>query len=150
MSWESRLLLIAEDSEDDYFLLERAFRKANFSNPVRRVKDGQDAIEYLSGASPYSDRTAYPLPYLLLLDLKLPIKHGFDVLEWIRHRDEVKVLPVVVFSSSQQSADIQKSYELGANGFVAKSTSVESLIDVVGAIRDYWLKVNWTDVETKI
>jgi CheY-like chemotaxis protein len=144
MNLESRLILVAEDNDDDYFLLDRAFRKANFINPVRRVKNGQDAIHYLSGATPYSDRIAYPFPYVFLLDLKMPIKHGFDVLDWIRQREDLKSLPVVILSSSQQAEDIRKSYEMGANGYISKSTSVASLVDVVESIRSYWLRVNCT------
>ena len=148
MSWESRLLLVAEDNDDDYFLLDRAMKKVGFSNPVRRVKNGQEAIQYLSGASPYSDRVAYPFPYLLLLDLKMPIRHGFDVLKWIRHHEGTKFLPTVIFSSSQQKNDIQNGYELGANGFVSKSTSVESLIEVITAVQAYWLMFNCVEPES--
>lgn len=148
MNWESRLLLIAEDNDDDYFILDRAFKKSGFFNPIQRVKNGQEAILYLSGASPYSDRTVYPFPYVLLLDLKMPIKHGFDVLKWIRDRKETSILPVVIFSSSEQGADIRKGYELGANGYVSKPTSVAALADTVSAIQTYWLKINCTDPDS--
>lgn len=148
MNCETRLILVAEDNDDDYFLLDRAFKKTQFANPVQRVKNGQEVISYLSGASPYSDRTAYPIPHVLLLDLKLPIKHGFDVLDWIRQSENNKFLPVVIFSSSQQNADIREGYRRGANGYVSKSTAVTSLMDVVSAIQSYWLKANC--VEEKV
>ena len=113
-----------------------------FATRFAGVKNGQEAIHYLSGTSPYSDRIAYPFPYILLLDLKLPLSHGFDVLAWVRQREETKLLPVVIFSSSQQDADIRKGYELGANGFITKSTTMDGLVDTVAAIQAYWLKVN--------
>ena len=80
MNWESRPILIAEDDDNDFFLLDRAVKKASIHNPLHRVVNGQEVINYLSGITPYSDRTAYPFPYLVLLDLKLPLLHGFDVL----------------------------------------------------------------------
>ncbi len=142
MNWETLPILVAEDDDNDYFLLDRAIRKAGVRNPVHRVLNGQEVINYLSGSSPYSDRTAYPFPHLLLLDLKLPVKHGFDVLEWIRGRQETKALLVVMHSSSKQGDDVHKSYELGANGYVPKATSTDDLIEVVAALKAYWLKVN--------
>ena len=142
MSLETQTILVAEDDDNDYFLLDRAIKKAGIRNPVQRVINGQEVIHYLSGTSPYSDRTAYPFPHLLLLDLKLPGKHGFDVLEWIRSREATKVLLVIIHSSSKQADDIHKAYELGANGYVPKATSVEDLIEVMSAIKAYWLKVN--------
>lgn len=142
MSWELRPILVAEDDDNDYFLLDRAIKKAGIRNPIQRVINGQEVVYYLSGISPYSDRVAYPFPHLLLLDLKLPVKHGFDVLKWIRSREATKTLLVVVLSSSRQADDIQTAYELGANGYVPKSTSVDDLVEVASAIKAYWLKVN--------
>lgn len=142
MSWETLPILVAEDDDNDYFLLDRAIKKAGISNPVHRVTDGQEVVNYLCGTSPYSDRMAYPFPHLLLLDLKLPIKHGFDVLKWIRAREATKALLIIIHSSSKQGDDIHKSYELGANGYVPKATSTDDLIEAVAAVKAYWLKVN--------
>jgi DNA-binding response OmpR family regulator len=133
-----------EDSDDDYFLLTRAFRKANFPNPVQRVSNGEEAIHYLSGASRYEDRAIFPFPYMVLLDLKMPITHGFHVLDWVRRQAEMKLLPVLIFSSSQQDVDVRESYEKGANGYIMKPTSVSGLTEVVGAIYAYWLRFNCT------
>jgi len=141
-SWQSRLMLVVEDSDDDYFLLTRAFRKAGIFNPVRRVENGKQAISYLEEGAPYADRTAFPFPYLVLLDLKMPILHGFGVLDWARGREETKLLPFLIFSSSSQDIDVKDSYLKGANGYVTKSTSLASLTNVVAAIHSYWLKVN--------
>lgn len=142
MNSESYPILVAEDDDNDYFLFDRAIKKAGIRNPIYRVVNGQKVIDYLRGISPYSDRTAYPFPHLLLLDLKLPVKHGFDVLEWIRKREETKTLPVLIHSSSRQTGDIHRAYALGANGYVTKATSVQDLVEIVTAINAYWLKVN--------
>ncbi len=143
-SWESRVVLVVEDSDDDYFLLTRAFKKAQFINPVQRVSNGDEAIRYLAGTSRYMDRATYPFPYLVLLDLKMPITHGFDVLDWARGQESTKLVPVLVFSSSQQQVDVDESYKRGANGFVMKPTSVTALTDIVSAIHSYWLRLNCT------
>ncbi|HSI84309.1 MAG: response regulator [Candidatus Methylacidiphilales bacterium] len=142
MNWESRPLLVAEDNDDDYFLLQRAIKKANLHNPVRRAKNGQEAVDYLAGTGMYEDRIEYPFPQLLLLDLKMPLMHGFDVLSWIRKQKELRSLPVVIFSSSPHTEDIRKGYEWGANGYLTKSTSVAALVEVVSAIQAYWLRFN--------
>jgi len=142
MNWESRLVLVAEDSDDDFMLLMMAFRKANFRNPVRRVENGQEAIYYLLGEEQYADRQAFPFPYVLLLDLKMPVMHGLEVLAWARQNAETRRLPVVMLTSSLQPLDVQESYDRGANGFVTKSSSLEGLVDVVAAIHAFWVKVN--------
>ena len=140
--WATRLVLVAEDSDDDYFLLTRAFQKAKFINPVHRVVNGEEAIEYLAGELRYADRAAFPFPYVLLLDLKMPLKHGFDVLDWAREHEATRLLPVVVFTASQQAVDVKESYRKGANGFVTKPTSIAGLVDIVAAIHAYWVRAN--------
>jgi len=143
-SWESRVVLVVEDSDDDYFLLTRAFKKANFNNPVYRVSNGDEAIRYLAGKSRYMDRATYPFPYLVLLDLKMPLTHGFEVLDWARNQEETKLVPVLVFTSSQQEVDVRASYKRGANGFLVKPASILALTEVVTAIHAYWLRLNCT------
>src|ERR1041385_1639055 len=120
----SATLLIAEDDENDLFFLQRAFEAANVKNPIRIVRDGQEAIDYLSGIGTFADRIQFPLPYLLMLDLKMPRKTGMDVLEWLSEQAELRCLPVVVFSSSANRKDIERAYELGANAFVVKPSSM--------------------------
>ncbi|HWP73412.1 MAG TPA: response regulator, partial [Methylomirabilota bacterium] len=96
-------ILLVEDSPDDALLIQRAFRKANLANPVQHVSDGEEAVAYLSGAPPWSDRAKFPLPVFMLLDLKLPRRSGLEVLEWVRRESAVKRLPVVVLTSSRES-----------------------------------------------
>src|SRR5687767_15356414 len=119
------LILIAEDNEDHVFLLKRALHKGAVLNPVFVVNDGQDAIDYLRGDGKYADRYEYPLPSLLLLDLKMPQKNGFEVLEWIRQQPGLRRLRVVVLTTSDERGDIDHAYELGANSFMVKPLEKE-------------------------
>src|SRR5215472_6489641 len=106
-------ILLAEDDKNDIFLMRRAFDSAGFLNPLFIVHDGQEAIHYMEGTSQFAERDKYPLPGLLLLDLKMPLMDGFDVLAWLRSHHEFDTLPVVVLSSSRHKLDIDKSRELG-------------------------------------
>src|SRR5687768_16993926 len=99
-------ILLAEDNENDALLMRHAFKKAGISNPLVRVRDGEEAIDYLAGHGVYADRRAYPFPALLLLDLKMPRRDGFEVLEWIKADPSLRRLPVTVLTSSDQQLDI--------------------------------------------
>src|SRR5438874_13457601 len=105
-------LLLAEDDENDVFFLQKAFQQAKIDNPMFVTRDGHETIEYLSGAGKFSDRKQFPLPYLLLLDLKMPRMTGLDVLEWLDQQPELRCMPVVVLSSSAQRHDIERAYDL--------------------------------------
>lgn len=135
-------VLLAEDDENDVFFIQRAFQQAKIQNPMHVVRDGQEAIEYLSGEGKFSDRRLFPLPHLLLLDLKMPRKTGLDVLHWMHEQTELKSLPVVVLSSSEHQIDIERAYELGANGFVVKPASVEKRVELAKLIGAFWLNMN--------
>jgi CheY-like chemotaxis protein len=135
-------VLLAEDDENDVFFIQRAFQQAKIQNPMHVVRDGQEAIEYLSGEGKFSDRRQFPLPHLLLLDLKMPRKTGLDVLHWMHEQAELKCLPVVVLSSSEHQIDIERAYELGANGFVVKPASLEKRVELAKLIGAFWLNTN--------
>jgi len=140
---KSRLpLLVAEDDENDVFFLQRAFQQAKVENPLHVVRDGQETIDYLSGDGKFSDRNLYPLPYLVILDLKMPGKNGLDVLRWLHEQPELRCLPVLVLTSSAQQADIEKAYELGANAFVVKPASLEKRVELAKLIGGFWLEFN--------
>jgi CheY-like chemotaxis protein len=130
-------ILIAEDEENDVFLIRRAFHQAQFENPLHVVQTGEDAIAYLRGDAAYSDRDKYPIPALVLLDLKMPRKNGFEVLAWIRQHSEFNSLPVVVLTSSQESADINRAYALGANSYLVKPANFHSLVDMINRLKEY-------------
>lgn len=133
------LILAAEDEETDCLLLKIALQQAGSSNQLMLVRDGQEAIDYLNGKAPYSNRARYPLPGLLLLDLKMPRLTGFDVLEWLAGRPEFHYLPVVVLSSSALEADIEKARRLGARDYLIKPHSFRSLILMLQQVTQRWL-----------
>src|SRR5688572_11466340 len=107
-------ILLVEDEANDALLLERAFKRAELSPNLKVVTDGDQAVQYLGGEGKYNDRTQFPIPSLLLLDLKLPRRSGLEVLEWIRQHPDLKTLPVIVLTSSRDTDDIDKAYDLGA------------------------------------
>ena len=135
-------VLVAEDDENDVFFLQRAFQQAKIENPMHVVRDGQEAIEYLSGAGDFSDRKTHPLPRLLILDLKMPRRTGLEVLAWLHEQPELHCLPVIVLSSSAQARDIEKAYDLGANAFVVKPAGVEKRVELARLIGAFWLELN--------
>jgi CheY-like chemotaxis protein len=135
-------ILLADDDENGAFLTTRALEKAGVLHPIRLVRDGDAAVQYLDGTGPYADRAAHPLPCLLLLDQKLPGRTGLEVLEWVRTKSAVCTLPVLLLSASSFDADIQTAYLLGANGYLVKPSEFEALLAMAKAIKDYWLTVN--------
>lgn len=136
------VLLVAEDDEIDAMLLERAIRRTDAAFEMVRVANGDDAIAYLRGSGVYADRLRHPVPDLMLLDLKMPHRDGFAVLQWRRGCADATTLPVVVFSSSNLAQDIQRAYALGANSFVTKPTGPQRLEGLVKALSDWWAGYN--------
>ena len=137
---ETRLILLVEDREDDVFLIRKAFEKANVLNPLQLVRDGNEAVAYLKGERAYANRVEYPLPSLILLDLKLPGMDGFEVLKWIREQPSLGSLPVIVLTSSDQIRDVNLAYQLGANSFLVKPLDFQNFIDLSKAIERYWIR----------
>jgi CheY-like chemotaxis protein len=131
-------ILLAEDDENDVFFVERAFKQAQINNPLNRVCDGEDAIAYLKGDGIYAQREKYPLPYLLLADLKMPRKNGFEVIQWVRQQTGLRRLPIVVLTSSREGPDIDRAYELGANTYLVKPVKFEGLLDLMKGLNLYW------------
>jgi CheY-like chemotaxis protein len=136
------VILHVEDDPNDVLLLEHACRKAAVECDIRRVADGDEAVAYLRGVKPFANRAEFPLPRLILLDLKMPRMNGFDVLMWLREQEALRVIPVVVLSSSNHDADLHKAYELGVNSYLMKPVSFDSLVEIVKVINDYWLRLN--------
>ena len=146
-----RAILLVEDDANDARLLRRAFDKIGMEVPVVRVEHGDDAVAYLRGENQFVDRTIYPMPSLVLLDLKLPRRSGFEVLQWVRGLEsECRCLPVVVFSSSSEPSDIKRSYEMGANSYLAKPNSTKDFMTMAAAFRDYWIELNREPPITKL
>ena len=135
-------LLIVEDEENDIYFLKHALNKAGISNPLRVVENGQAAISYLNGTGAFADRSAYPLPAMIFLDLKLPQVHGLEVLKWIREQPLLPPIVVVVLTSSSLPDDIERAYRLGANSYVVKPSSQQKLVQIVADFRNWWLTHN--------
>lgn len=132
------LILVAEDDENDAFILQRALKKAGIADPVRVVVDGQQAIDYLAGMGKYQDRQQHPLPDLAIFDIKMPRKDGFDALRWTREQDHLQDLPVMMLTSSGETCDIKKAYELGANAYLIKRAEINQLSMELGKACAFW------------
>lgn len=137
-----QFILLAEDDPNDTLLIKRAFQKAGFGSLLKTVVNGKQAIDYLHGASEYSDRSRYPLPFLLLLDLKMPGTNGFEVLEWLRSQQDLKRLLVVVLTSSNLQTDVDRAYELGANSYLVKPISFDAMVTMIQRFEAYWTELN--------
>jgi CheY-like chemotaxis protein len=133
---QDQLILLVEDNADDVSLIERALRKAHIENRVQVVNDGDQALGYLNGEGVYADRVAHPLPGLVLLDLKMPRRNGFEVLSWIRSQPELKRLQVVILTGSLEKNDVRRASELGADSFLIKPVTFERLVAIVLALKD--------------
>ena len=136
---DQAVVLLIDDLEDDLLLIRRAFEKAGLSNPLHCVRSGQEAIEYLTGAGRYADRAEYPLPDLILLDLKMPAMDGFEVLTWIRKQPGIRTIAVVVLTSSELIKDVNRAYALGANSFLTKPLDFENYTELSKVINEYWV-----------
>lgn len=139
---ELSIILLVEDNPDDVMLVQYAFDKAGILNPLEVVADGDAAVDYIGRTGPYAGREGQPLPGLILLDLKLPRRSGFEVLSFVRQHEPTRHTPVVVLTSSDQEADIRRSYERGANSFLVKPIGRDGLIDMARALKAYWIKLN--------
>jgi CheY-like chemotaxis protein len=139
---EHRIILVAEDREEDIILITKAFEKAASGVPLRFVRDGEEAIDYLAGKGKYSNRLEYPLPTLLLLDLKMPRMGGFEVLEWLRQQPNLANIRVIVLTSSAELRDVNKAYGLGANSFLVKPLDFEETVSLAAMLDHYWVRLN--------
>ena len=131
----SPVILMVEDDPNDVLLLERALRKENVTLPIQVVNDGQIAVQYLEGKGEFTDRERFPLPCLILMDLKLPRKTGLEVLEWLRHHEDLKDLPVFMLTSSGESKDRQQAEDHGVEAFRVKPVTMLELLKVAREIR---------------
>ena len=134
----SGTIALVEDNVDDLFFMKRALKAADIANPLQVLMNGTTAQDYLAGRGGYADRTLFPLPFLLLLDLKLPDMSGFEVLKWIKGQSVLNNMATIVLTTSGESRDIEKAYELRANSFLVKPAGAERLLDLVMALKQYW------------
>ena len=138
----NRVVLVVEDDENDVMFVKMAMKKAGMTNPIQVVTDGQQALDYFQGSGKFANRSQFPIPYLVLLDLKLPFVMGLDVLAWIREQSELKSTIVIVLTSSRHTEDIRMAYQLGANAYLVKPANLDALEEMMRTLKGFWLTQN--------
>jgi CheY-like chemotaxis protein len=138
---DRQTILLVDDSEDDLFFMRTAFKRAEFTNPLQEVHNGEEALAYLKGEGAYSDRNEFPTPAVMLLDLNMPQKNGFDVLEWVRTQPGFKRMLVIVLTASMRMEDVERAFDLGATSFLVKPNNLDALAAMIRCLRD-WIKIN--------
>lgn len=139
MSADGRLVLVVEDSGADATLIRLAFNRAGFENRIQTAASVEDGLDYLVGRGRYEDRIRFPFPSLIILDHKMP-GDGWPIIEWVRQRSEMALLPLVVFSGSDNPNHQRKALELGANAYHIKPTEFAAFNEVVRRIGEFWLR----------
>ena len=145
-------ILLVEDNRMDMELILDAFQESHLGNKVYCVNNGQDALDYVFGNNKYIDRKKYPIPDLILLDLKMPGIDGHKVLQRIKETEGLKRIPVIILTSSREEGDRALSYDNGANSYLIKPVSFNEFLDVVRKIDEYWIILNigppeWKDMK---
>jgi CheY-like chemotaxis protein len=130
MTIENPVILVVDDSAEDALLMKLGFGRAGFNRPLQFAADGDEAIAYLDGSDRYADRTRFPLPTVVLMDLNMPRKDGFEVLAWIRAHQTFRRLPVNILSASNRPEDITRAYDLGANSYLLKPGNLDGLVEM--------------------
>jgi CheY-like chemotaxis protein len=133
------LILLVEDDRDDAFFLRRAFLRAGLPHPIVDVRNGQQAVNYLSGNTLFADRSLYPLPKLIVVDLKLPVMDGFELLAWLQNQPDFESLPVIVISSSNLDSDRDKAIQLGAKDYLVKPHNPDDLVAMIRSLPAKWM-----------
>jgi CheY-like chemotaxis protein len=131
-------ILVAEDDQNDAFILKRALEEAGANCPVHFCGDGVEARSYFRGEGPYDDRKTFALPWLVITDLKMPKMDGMDLLKWLRGHPDYKIIPIVVLSASGQFPDIQEAYRSGANSYLVKPSGYNNLVEMMKLVLGYW------------
>ena len=138
----AEIILLVEDDPADAALITRAFERTGVENAIRRVKDGEEALGYLTGAGAFADRKQHPVPAVILLDLNLPRFNGYQLMIWLRMQPELKRIPAVVLTESRDSDSINRAYDAGANSYLVKPGDAEEIVRMVDMVRQYWMSLN--------
>ena len=128
--------LLVEDDENDAILLERALKRVDADARLQWVQDGDAAKQYLLGTPPFQDRAAFPMPFVILSDLKMPRCSGLELVQWIRQDPRFQLMPFVMFSSSDQPSDVALAYQDGANWYLAKPPTFAGLVETLGRLAE--------------
>ena len=135
---DSLNLLVADDSQVDRFLLQRAFDETGVALRALFVVDGQEVLDYLKGVDGFGDRQEHPLPALIILDLKMPRLNAFDVLKWLKSQPDHHNTPVMILTDSDDAQDINRAYRMGVSAYVRKPSRASEIPDLVRAIENFW------------
>jgi CheY-like chemotaxis protein len=138
---EQQTILLVDDSEDDLVFMREAFKQAKCTHPLQAVRNGEEAIAYLNGEGPYGDRKKFPLPIVMLLDLNMPKKNGYDVLAWVRAQPVLKRLAIIILTASMRREDVERAFNYGATSFLVKPSNLETLAAMMRCLCD-WLQIN--------
>jgi CheY-like chemotaxis protein len=135
---EKEPILLIEDNADDAELIKMALTRAGIGSPVEWLDNGEAALAYLEGTGAFENREEYPIPSLILLDLKLARSSGFSVLKWQKQHPDLKKVPTIVLTSSMDPADIDKAYALGAESYLVKPKDFDGLVELLRVKATYW------------
>lgn len=139
---DRRAVLYVEDDPNDVVLLRRAFERAELTNPLHHVADGERAMAYLQGHGEYTDRDRFTLPSLLIVDMKMPRTSGLEFIDWLKKQPRLARIPCVVLSSSRQDSDVNRAYDLGVNSYLVKPNSFGKLVELIRVLGAYWFSCN--------
>lgn len=144
-----KTILVVDDEENDIVLLQRLFKMARLANPIIVLRNGEEAIAYLKGDGQFADREKYPIPNILMLDLKMPRTDGFEVLQWIKEQPHLKGMLVIVLSQLTDIKDVSRAYDLGAKTFLTKPCTEAELGNLMNTYRGYWSLTDSNDAATR-
>jgi CheY-like chemotaxis protein len=142
LPWPIKTVLLVEDDASDIFMVKMACERAGVAQLLQIVTDGEMAIDYLSGKGAYADRTAFPLPSLIFLDIHIPKQSGFDILKLVRAKPGLKKIPVIMLSSSTLPVDVDRAYQFGVTSYVQKIPNQTEFCQAIRVVLNYWLKLN--------
>ena len=131
-------ILFVDDDPNDQLLVRTASKHFGLELSLQVVRDGEEAIAYLTGAREFADRMRFPFPNVLLTDLKMPGMNGFELLQWLRDNPQHSVVPTIVFTSSRIESDVRRAYELGANSFMVKPQGLKQLMEAMRITLEFW------------
>ena len=136
----NKAILVVEDNPADFFATERGLRKAGLANPIVHAESGEQALEYLFGTGSYAGQGEQK-PGIVLLDINLPGLNGGEVLEKIRVDDRLKLIPVIMLTTSSDERDVQMAYSLGANSYIQKPVDLDGFMAALRRLKDYWFEL---------
>ena len=138
LKYRKLVILLLDDNPDDVFFLQRALEQVDAGHILRAVANGEEAVLYVRGEGQFAERGQFPVPNIILTDIKMPRMGGFEFLQWLRKHPECSVIPTIVMSSSAQETDVRKAYQLGANAYIRKPSNLGDLVKLIRVTYEYW------------